>query len=123
MTVTLRRELNLMKTFCIEPRSEIHFNLDFMTFGENFTKALPSTVYEIDEAGKCHALGRSTACVFHLMRSLEIGVRATARCLGIPDPSRPAERNWGNILRSVKDEISRRTSGRAWRSGDAEFFN
>ena len=36
----------------------------------------PSAAFDIDEAGKCLAIGRSTAAVFHLMRALETAIRA-----------------------------------------------
>jgi len=70
-------------------------------FGVDFDTRFVSAAFELDEAAKCLALGRPTAAVFHLMRILEIGVRATARCLQIPDPTRPMERNWGYILTEI----------------------
>jgi hypothetical protein len=72
-------------------------------FGQEFAdKFSTNGVFELDEAAKCFALGRPTAAVFHLMRLMEVGLRATARCLGINDPAKPAERNWGVILKSIK---------------------
>jgi len=35
---------------------------------------------------------------------MELGIRAMASCLGIPDPVKPAERNWGIILRKIRDD-------------------
>ncbi len=72
--------------------------------GEDVANKFPSAAFEIDEAGKCIALDRHTACVFHLMRIMELGIRAMASCLGIPDPVKPAERNWGIILRKIRDD-------------------
>jgi hypothetical protein len=40
------------------------------------------------------------------MRTLEIGIKALATCLGIPDPVKPAERNWAIILKSILDAIA-----------------
>ena len=121
---TLRREFSSMKTFFIEPSKEPYFGIDLDTFGPKFQTGFPSAVFEIDEAGKCHALGRSTACVFHLMRSMEIAIKAIARSLGIPDPVKDAEKNWGKILGGIKDEIKRRDSASPpqWESGDKHFF-
>src|SRR5438874_2489556 len=48
---------------------------------------------------------RPTASVFHCMRMLEIGIKSFAARLGIDDPVRPAERNWGFILRKIKGKI------------------
>ncbi|SED60060.1 hypothetical protein SAMN05444161_3560 [Rhizobiales bacterium GAS191] len=79
-------------------------------FGSDVSSGFSSATYEIDEAGKCLALGRSTASVFHLMRILEIGIKASSACLSIPDPIKDAERNWGVMLRKFKDEMDRRNN-------------
>jgi hypothetical protein len=80
----------------------------------------------LDEAAKCLALGRATACVFHLMRLMEVGIRAVARCLNIPDPTRAADRNWGAILREIKTDLDAHVGVapmKAWAtSGDKELF-
>lgn len=70
-----------------------------------FTGAFPNASFEIEEAAKCLALGRYTASVFHVMRSLEYGIKALATFMAIPDPTRPAERNWGKILEAIKDKL------------------
>lgn len=122
IAVTLRRELSLIKTFCVSPAKELYFQVDFGTFGHNFEIAFPSSVFEIDEAGKCHALGRSTASVFHLMRAMEIGIKAIARSLGIPDPVKGNDRNWGNMLAKIKTEMDRRAAGAQWQNDDKNLF-
>jgi hypothetical protein len=95
-------------------------------FGPDVAIKFPTDgAFEIDEAGKCLAVGRSTACVFHLMRVLEIGVKATSTCLGIPNPVKDAERNWGVMLRKIKDEMERRNKAAPpqWSvAGDRDFF-
>ena len=48
-------------------------------FGIEVSKAFPSAIEDIKEAGNCYATGRYTACVFHLMRVAEIGLRALVR--------------------------------------------
>lgn len=70
-----------------------------------FSAAFPRTSFEVEEAAKCLALGRYTASVFHGMRMLELGIRALAKRLSIPDPTKPAEKNWAFILRAVKEKI------------------
>ena len=80
--------------------------------------------FELDEAAKCLALGRATACVFHLMRLMEIAVRAVARCLNIPDPIQPADRSWGAVLKKVRGGIDAKWSTVAARlAGDGETFD
>jgi hypothetical protein len=110
IAVTLRRELSLMKIYCLEPTKDSFFALEFSTFGPAFATAFPSAVFEIDEAGKCHALSRSTASVFHLMRAMEVGIGAVAACLQIPPPVKAADKNWGKFLKAIKDEMDDRSS-------------
>jgi hypothetical protein len=57
-------------------------------FGKNVAEKFSSIAYEIEEAGKCLALERSTAAAFHSIRSLEAGIAALSRCLQIPDPAK-----------------------------------
>ena len=45
---------------------------DPLPFGEPVGEAFPSAQYDISEAGRCLVLKRSTACVLHLMRALEL---------------------------------------------------
>ena len=51
-------------------------------FGPDVFNNFSSANDDIDEAGKCLALGRGTACVMHLMRVLEVGLAALASALG-----------------------------------------
>ena len=101
-------ELELTKFVAVESNKVGLYEPKGPLFGESTSTHYPSAYFEIEEAGKCLALGRSTACVFHLMRALEVGIRAVASNLKIPDPVKPTQRNWGAILKSIKDEISNR---------------
>jgi hypothetical protein len=101
---TLKRELSLKTVLVLQPQDTLYFAPKNPLFGADFaSKFTTAGIFELDEAAKCLSLGRPTAAVFHLMRILEIGIKALADCLGIPDPVRPAERNWGFILKSIKE--------------------
>lgn len=78
-------------------------------FGAAVSTKFPGVAFEIEEAGKCLALGRATACVFHLMRTLEVALEAVRVCLGLPKPSNP---NWGAILTSIDSKIT--SLGKQW---------
>lgn len=92
-------------------------------FPPDVRKKFPSATFDIDEAANCLALERGTAAVFHLMRVMEIAVRATAACLGVPDPTRPAEKNWGEMFRQIKDAMNNKWPNAASRmTGDGQFF-
>lgn len=102
---------------------EQHFyNPTVPLFGEDVKNKFESLAYEIDEVGKCMALGRSTAAAFHMLRCLEAAMRAIARSLGIPDPIKGTDRNWGNALKEIKNEIDRRWPQSTRLSGDGPLF-
>jgi hypothetical protein len=61
--------------------------------------AFPSSKKEIEEGLDCYALGHPTACVFHMMRVAELGMRALARERQVSFPKHPLEwADWQNIL-------------------------
>jgi hypothetical protein len=119
-------ELTLTKVLVLEARDQRYYAPSEPLFGSVVAAGFPTHVaFEIDEAGKCLALGRPTAAVFHLMRTTEAGVRAIAACLGIPDPVKTAARNWGAVLKTVKEELDRRNAAKpaGWSPGsDRQFF-
>jgi hypothetical protein len=71
-------------------------------FGKEILAKFPSIVSEVEEAGKCYAFGRNTACVFHLMRVMEAGLKAVARSLNI-EPT--VNRSWDAMLRKFDEQI------------------
>lgn len=93
-------------------------------FGALFKKQFPAANGEVIEAGNCFALGRYTACVFHLMRATEKGVLALFSALQLPPLSQPTW-SWGSVLRQIDEEIKRRNKTMAsdptW-IADKEFF-
>ena len=105
----VKDELSGKMIFSLPDRNSRQFEAGESIFGKDCLERFPSAAFEIDEAAKCLALERSTASVFHLMRVMEIGIAAVRRSLGIPDPVKAGERNWGFILKKVKDEIDRRS--------------
>lgn len=91
-------------------------------FGDGVNDNFPSAAEDIEEAGKCLALERSTACVFHSMRVLEIGLRALAAELSVP----VAIENWNTLLNDIEKEIRARKSQGAnatWKPDDETYFS
>lgn len=62
------------------------------------------TTTEIEEAGKCFALGRYGACVYYLMRVVEVPLLEMAKLIDLEDP----KPSWGSILQKI-DKILRKT--------------
>ena len=75
--------------------------------------AFPSAVPEIDNAGKCFALDQPTACVLHLMRSLETPLASLIAALNFT-PSNP---NWQTVINECEREIRKLTD-----KADQEFY-
>ena len=91
-------------------------------FGDDVTNAFRETPFDIEEAGKCLALGRSTACVFHLMRAMECAVQALAARLGFLNP----DREWGKLLSDVHGKIEAMPKGEMrnrWSASHAHLYH
>ncbi len=121
---TLRRELLTVKVFALDADRAKFYSPPEPLFGPEVDRKFLTTAYDIEQGGKCYACDLTTAAAFHWIRSLEAGIRAMARCLGIPDPTSGKDRNWSNVSKSLKDEIDRRWPASTGRmSGDAYLFD
>lgn len=80
-------------------------------FGDEVALNFPSTQEDIREAGRCFALERYTACVFHSMRVLEKGLHALVHELNnsfqtnIVFNKQVEFVNWGTIIDKIESEI------------------
>lgn len=70
-------------------------------FGNAVGEAFPSATYDIAESGFCLALARGTACVFHLMRVLEIGLAVLGAKFGVS----LAHTNWAPAIGQIESKI------------------
>jgi hypothetical protein len=70
-------------------------------FGLLVSNKFPSASFDIKESGNCFAAARYTACVFHLMRVLELGLAAFAKDFGVPSD----HTNWHNIIEGIETKI------------------
>ena len=121
ITRTIETELSARLFYSVRP-DLAKYCTDPALFGTDVQTKFVNASFEISEAGKCFAFGRYTAAVFHLMRTMEIGIGAVRQCLKIPDPIKAADRNWGKILEKIKEEMDRRNDAKQWRSeGDREL--
>ena len=71
-------------------------------FGARVNKHFPNATKDIRAAGSCYATDRSTACVMHLMRVLEIGLAAFAKQFNVPFE----RREWENMINDIQSEIA-----------------
>ena len=87
----------------MEPNNKMdYFNQKSPIFDEEILNKLPRINEDSVEAGYYFALDRYTACVFHLMRVMEISVHELGRKLGV---SLVKEKMWHEILVKVNEQI------------------
>lgn len=60
------------------------------------------------EAAFCYGVGRYTACVFHLMRVVELTLRAVASKHRVNFRGRLDYQEWGSIIRKVREKINKK---------------
>lgn len=89
-------------------------------FGVEVSNKFPLTVSEIEEAGKSLSVKRSTSCVFHLMRVLEIGLTSLAKYFNVSFE----RRNWENIINDIEAKIKNigPSTGSDWKQ-DEQFYS
>jgi hypothetical protein len=101
-----------------------HIASDMQNFLENARKEMgeeviaqfPEITFDIEEAGKCLALERGTACVFHLMRIMEAGLRTVAKALTVDVLS---NRSWDSMLKKMHAAIEAQHARDEW----TDFYN
>lgn len=76
-------------------------------FGDAVDRAFPECAVDIEEAGKCLAVGRSTASVFHLMRVMEAATRKLCKHHGRDN----LQREWGKLISDLDADIQKMEAG------------
>ncbi|HEV7473165.1 MAG TPA: hypothetical protein VGN90_03895 [Pyrinomonadaceae bacterium] len=87
------------------PEAKVAFYESSQLFGEAVARKFPKAIEDIQESGKCFAVGRYTACVFHLMRVMERGVQRLGKKLKVSIPVE--EKDWGMIGSHVNGALKR----------------
>lgn len=64
-------------------RHEVRYYGKKELFGPQVSKKLKDAAYDIEHAGNCLALQEPTACVFHLMRAMEVALRSLSTRLKV----------------------------------------
>jgi hypothetical protein len=108
--------LNRRKFFEPEPVYIKYFENPKL-FGDAVFTAFPSATDDIAEAGTCLAFERSTACVMHLMRVTEAGLRALATAVGVSH-----QNDWGAYIREIYKELERQVKSAGAQSPDHQFY-
>lgn len=99
--LSMHHELKDRKFMFVPPIEAGFYGLK-EAFGPAVARRFGECITDIEEAGNCIAIGRSTAGVFHLMRVMERGVQRLGKKLGV---TLTEEKNWQNILDEINKAI------------------
>lgn len=118
-------ELHISHFFTIPKEKLAFYESPKEQFGQEVIDRFPGAIYDIEEAGKCLALSRGTACVFHLNRTMELGLRALGHSLNNPSLDPKTNPTWESILRKCDEELRKPLSQRSleWQKDDQFFVN
>jgi hypothetical protein len=110
-------ELRSRHFFFVSP-SRVNYYQMPMLFGQEVHDLFPKAIDDIEEAGKCIALGLGTSAVMHLCRVMEEGLKKLASMLNIPfAPS------WESYLDQIARKIAakHKQKGISWKR-DEKYF-
>lgn len=102
-------EEDLTKLFLIlipSPKERVLKELD--TDWTQVWKQFPTARYDSEQAMACYALNLNTACLSHLMRVTEFGLRGLAKRMNVKLPkNKPADwPQWLGVLRRMKGKVA-----------------
>jgi hypothetical protein len=84
-------------------RSEVALFDSHHPFGPAVSNAFPSSIIDVEEAAKCLALARPTACVLHLMRAMEFVLEAVAKSINVDYQFQ----GWEAIIKRMRSEMDK----------------
>jgi hypothetical protein len=113
------------KQFAFIPNDKVRFFEQLDLFGETVSAAFPSAQPEIKDAGNCLAADLHTAAVFHLMRAVEVGLRAFAKKLRVTKVKTtiPIELGtWEEIIKALETKVNGSFPRTKRGQADADFY-
>jgi hypothetical protein len=95
------------------PKELVPYYNDPTPFGAAVADRFHAAIDDIEEASKCLALGRATAVVLHLVRVMEVGLKALAAVKPLAIEYAPS---WESYLRLIQKKIdeSHKDKPREW---------
>jgi hypothetical protein len=79
-------------------QQDVPFYGQKVLFGEAVAKKFKDAAGDIEQAGNCLALQQPTACIFHLMRAMEVAVRQLGKRLKITITPQTTWRQMTNLM-------------------------
>lgn len=103
----MQYEMGAVALYCLPRGADAFYTPKEPLFGKEVEARIPKAADDISEAGKCFAVGRYTAAVFHLMRAMEVAVQTISASLKIEN----VEREWGKLLSDIGAKIQAMPKG------------
>jgi hypothetical protein len=102
LSLALQEELKTQVFLAVRPENrELYLQAEPL-FGAAVATAFPDATPDIAAAGRCYAVEEWTACVFHLMRVLECGLRSLAGHFNVPFTTD----SWHKVIKGIEDGIA-----------------
>jgi hypothetical protein len=122
MNEDLSDELRGRMFYYVNPVNAERYEKPLATWTEVVAKF--DVAIDVEESEKCAAVGRHTASVFHLMRVVEVGLRALGASLNDESLNPKLNPTWDRILSRCDSELKKpyKDRGPEWRS-DEQFFS
>lgn len=98
-------EFNIHHLLILSPTETEYYGAKESLFGEKVALKFSELTEDISEASNCYALGRYTACVFHLMRIMEKTVQYFGKKTKVVLNKPIIEENWYKITRAINDKV------------------
>ncbi len=116
-------EALLEPSFFAIPKHRRPLYSDKALFGSGVDSSFPDCTRDIGEAGKCIAMDRWTAAVFHLMRVLELGLRKLAGDLNVQIPPDELSRKpMGLILNECRTTLNKGMQSSQFGKNERDFY-
>jgi hypothetical protein len=112
----LGREMENRYLLVMDPVKVMYYQQPTL-FGAMVFDKFPSANNDIFEAGMCLALERGTACVMHLMRVMEVGLKGLATAVGVG-----VQNDWGAYLREIEKEMTAQYKASGARTQKERFY-
>ena len=107
---TIEMELGKRKFVYVEPKNIAYFEQDRL-YGDLVYETFQAARQDLKDAGNCLAISLPTACMFHLMRVTEHGLRSLARKMHVQLTHKgkncPIEfGDWDKLITGIKNKIT-----------------
>jgi hypothetical protein len=103
-----KSELDTRLMFILEPTHAAYYDMKGTILGQNVIDEFPFLQVDAEEAGNCFAFENYTACVFHLMRIMEMITKNLAPRFKIkplfPDLK---EKTWGKLVGEIDNQVKK----------------